>query len=185
MQNVRFLQADVYDLPFSPGVFDCVFVCFILEHLRDPVAALLSLKSLLKSGGSIVAIEGDHGSCFWHPNTRESRQVWHAMIDAQFALGHNPLIGRELYPLLKRAGFEVKSVVPKWVYTDSANPALADGVLNKIIVPMVGTAMESVLKTKKLKRKTWEQGVRDLTRIGCDTEGTFFYTWFKGIAVKP
>jgi len=185
IKNVRFCQADVHDLPFDRETFDCIFVCFVLEHLHDPVRALVHLKTLLKSGGTIVVIEGDHGSCFWYPETRESRLAWHAMIDAQFALDHNPLIGRQLYPLLKQAGFEVKSVEPKWVYTDSKNPVLAGGVLNKIIVPMVVTAERHVLETKKLDSPTWKRGVEDLTRIGSEPDGTFFYTWFKGIADKP
>jgi ubiquinone/menaquinone biosynthesis C-methylase UbiE len=184
IKNVRFCQSDIFAPSFGAGIFDCIFVCFVLEHLHDPVRALVCLKSLLKPGGTIIVIEGDHGSCFWSPETRESRQVWQAMIDAQFALGHNPLIGRQLYPLLREAGFEVKSVVPKWVYTDNNNPVLADGVLNKIIVPMVETARECVLQTKKLDRKTWELGVRDLICVGREPDGTFFYTWFKGIGIK-
>ena len=185
IKNVRFCQSDIFTLPFDAQVFDYIFVCFVLEHLHDPVRALVCLKSLLKPGGTIIVIEGDHGSCFWYPETQESRQVWRAMIDAQFALDHNPLIGRQLYPLLREAGFEVKSVVPKWVYTDNSNPVLADGVLNKIIVPMVETARECVLASKKLDRKTWELGVENLIRIGSVPDGTFFYTWFKGIGIKP
>ena len=31
--NVQFRQADIFALPFAPGSFDHVFVCFVLEHL--------------------------------------------------------------------------------------------------------------------------------------------------------
>src|SRR5687767_15372894 len=33
LANVEFRQADIFDLPFDPGSFDHVFVCFVLEHL--------------------------------------------------------------------------------------------------------------------------------------------------------
>lgn len=56
--NVAFLQADIFNLPFREQSFDHVFVCFVLEHLRDPVGALVRFKRLLKPGGSVTAIEG-------------------------------------------------------------------------------------------------------------------------------
>ena len=48
--NVEFRQADIFDLPFEPGSFDHVFVCFVLEHLAEPVAALERLKAMLRPG---------------------------------------------------------------------------------------------------------------------------------------
>src|SRR5215472_10540739 len=45
--NVTFSQADIYALPFGPGSFDHVFVCFVLEHLSRPSDALLQLKTML------------------------------------------------------------------------------------------------------------------------------------------
>ncbi len=35
--NVTFLAGDLFSLPFAPESFDHVFVCFVLEHLADPV----------------------------------------------------------------------------------------------------------------------------------------------------
>jgi ubiquinone/menaquinone biosynthesis C-methylase UbiE len=56
--QVIFQQADLYRLPHGPGGFDHVFVCFVLEHLRDPVSALAELRRVLCPGGTISVIEG-------------------------------------------------------------------------------------------------------------------------------
>ena len=56
--NVRFVRADIFQLPFQPSGFDHVFVCFVLEHLSDPAGALQALMSVLKPGGSLTVIEG-------------------------------------------------------------------------------------------------------------------------------
>lgn len=45
--NVQFRQADLFALPFDSGSFDHVFVCFVLEHLTQPVEALAILRDLL------------------------------------------------------------------------------------------------------------------------------------------
>jgi len=46
LTNVQFEQADVFNLPYEPNSFDHVFVCFVLEHLPQPVEALQMLKEL-------------------------------------------------------------------------------------------------------------------------------------------
>lgn len=182
--NVRFHQADIRNLSFADERFDHVFVCFVLEHVDDAVQVLSEMRRVLKPAGTITVIEGDHGSCFWHPQTAESLAVWNGLIKAQQALGHDPLIGRTLFPLLRKAGFHVRHVAPRWVYADAGNPALLDGVVHKIIVPMVETAKSAVLDAKMLDEATWAKGVADLGQSGYPPQGTFFYTWFKGEAVR-
>ena len=59
--NVAVQRADIFDLPFPSAHFDHVFVCFVLEHLTNPAGALEALMRVLKPGGSITVIEGDHG----------------------------------------------------------------------------------------------------------------------------
>ena len=49
--NVEFQQADIFDLPFRASAFDHVFVCFVLEHLVQPLRALENLAGLVKPGG--------------------------------------------------------------------------------------------------------------------------------------
>lgn len=185
MTNVNFMQADILNTTFRDASFDHVFVCFVLEHLSEPVQALNELKRVLKSGGSITLIEGDHGSCFWHPETRESIDVWNSLIKAQQTLGHDPLIGRKLHPLLQASEFDIQTVEPRWVYTDASDLNLADGVLNKIIVPMVASAKEQVLAAGIVNKSTWDKGMGDLEKTALPPQGTFFYTWFKGVGIKP
>lgn len=80
LDQITFLQADVFDLPaaegpLSAGRFDHVFVCFLLEHLTDPAAALVRLRAMLRSGGTITVIEGDHGSTYFHPDSQAAREA--------------------------------------------------------------------------------------------------------------
>jgi ubiquinone/menaquinone biosynthesis C-methylase UbiE len=105
LANVAFLQADILALPFEAASFDHVFVCFVLEHLARPVEALVILKGLLKPGGTITVIEGDHGSTYFHPEGAAARQAIECQVELQRRAGGNALIGRRLYPLMVAAGF--------------------------------------------------------------------------------
>ncbi len=181
-ENVTFEQADIHRLRFDDAAFDHVFVCFVLEHLDDPVAALIELGRVLRPGGTLTVIEGDHGSCFWHPETPAGRTAWHGLIAAQQANGHDPLIGRRLTPLLTAAGLEVLSCRPAWLYADRLTPALRDGMVNHIIVPMVRSAQHQIFADNLVPADTFEKGCADITHSDASDDGTFFYTWFKALA---
>jgi ubiquinone/menaquinone biosynthesis C-methylase UbiE len=45
LANVSFRQGDIYQLPYRTGSFDHVFVCFVLEHLADPLRALAGISA--------------------------------------------------------------------------------------------------------------------------------------------
>ena len=79
----EFLQADIFDLPFEPHSFDHVFVCFVLEHLSRPVEALRHLQGVLKPGGTITVIEGDHGSAYFHPDSAAAHDAIQCLVTLQ------------------------------------------------------------------------------------------------------
>jgi ubiquinone/menaquinone biosynthesis C-methylase UbiE len=92
--NVELRQADIFALPFEAASFDHVFVCFVLEHLSEPVEALAILKGALKPGGTITVIEGDHGSTYFHPDSAAAHDAIRCQIDLQRAAGGDSNIGR-------------------------------------------------------------------------------------------
>ncbi|HEY5911352.1 MAG TPA: methyltransferase domain-containing protein [Verrucomicrobiae bacterium] len=183
--NVTFRREDITRLSFADETFDHIFVCFVLEHLHVPVAALMELKRVLKTGGTITVIEGDHGSCFWHPETPESIAAWKGLITAQRNIGHDPNIGRRLTPLLTEAGFELRTCEPAWLYADHLKPELRDGMVDHIIVPMVQSAEHQILADNLVPKEVYERGIADLSSVDQTDEGAFFYTWFKAVAGKP
>ncbi|MEO8481810.1 MAG: methyltransferase domain-containing protein [Acidobacteriota bacterium] len=54
LENVTFLQADIYHLPLRPQSFDKIFCFGVLQHCPDPEGAFRALLPLLKPGGEIV-----------------------------------------------------------------------------------------------------------------------------------
>lgn len=183
LNNVKFQVADIMSLPFEDETFDHVFICFVLEHLPDPVGALKSLKRVLKKGGSITVIEGDHGSCYFYPETEDAIKAWNCLIKIQTDLNCNPLMGRELYPLLTEAGFENINVDPRVVYVDSSKPELVDGFIKKTIIAMVEGVKDQSIESGLINLETWEKGIEDLHK-SAEPSGTFFYNFFKGVATK-
>lgn len=179
--NVSFLEADIFALPFEPGHFDDVFVCFLLEHLAQPVEALRCLKEVLKPGGTMTVIEGDHGSAFFHPDSAHAGAAIQCLIDLQAEIGGDSLIGRRLYPLMNEAGFGDVRVSPRFVYADASRPELVEGFTLKTFTAMVEGARGQALSEGLTTADDFDRGIRDLNRAA-EPDGVFCYTFFKGTA---
>lgn len=183
LTNATFHHADLFDLPFPPVHFDHVFVCFVLEHLPNPVGALEALNGVLKPGGSITVIEGDHGSAYFHPDSDHARRAIQCLVQLQKQAGGDSLIGRRLYPLLVQAGYLDVHVSPRQVYADPSRPALVDGFTRKTFTAMVDGVREQAIGQGLTDAASWAAGIRDLHRT-TDDDGTFCYTFFKAAALK-
>jgi SAM-dependent methyltransferase len=184
LTNVHFLQADIFALPFNPESFDHVFVCFVLEHLSRPVQALLILKGLLRPGGTITVIEGDHGSTYFHPDSPAAHAAIRCLVELQRKAGGNALIGRQLYPLMVEAGFDAVGVSPRMVYVDSSRPDLVDGFTRKTFTAMIEGVREPAIATGLIEPQRFDAGIHDLHRT-TGADGVFCYTFFKGVGEKP
>ena len=184
LANVELRQADIFDLPFEPASFDHVFVCFVLEHLSRPVEALSLLGGLLRPGGTITVIEGDHGSAYFHPDSPAAHAAIACQIRLQAEAGGDALIGRRLYPLMVEAGFDAVGVSPRMVYVDSSRPDLVDGFTRKTFTAMIEGVREPALAAGLVDPAGFDAGVRALHRT-TDADGVFCYTFFKGVATTP
>jgi SAM-dependent methyltransferase len=183
LTNVRFQQADIFALPFEPESFDHVFVCFVLEHLKRPVEALTILNRLLRAGGSMTVIEGDHGSTYFHPDSGAAHLAIQCQVELQRLAGGNALIGRQVYPLMVEAGLEAVRVSPRMVYVDSSRPKLVDGFTRKTFTAMIEGVRESAIEAGLTDPGAFDAGVRDLYRTA-EPDGVFCYTFFKGVGEK-
>jgi len=181
--NVTFGRASIFDLPFGPACFDHVFVCFVLEHLPDPAGTLEALRRVLKPGGSITVIEGDHGSAYFHPDSVHARRAIQCLVDLQRQAGGDSLIGRQLYPLLVQAGYRDVTVSPRMVYADATRPALVDGFTRKTFTAMVDGVGEQAVGQGLMDAASWATGIKDLYRAA-EADGTFCYTFFKAAGLK-
>jgi SAM-dependent methyltransferase len=183
LTNVEFRSGDIFDLAFDAESFDHVFVCFVLEHLARPVEALTVLKGLLRPGGTMTVIEGDHGSAYFHPDSRAAHAAIRCQVTLQQEAGGNALIGRQVYPLMVEAGLDAVRVSAQMVYVDSSRPDLVDGFTRKTFTAMIEGVRESAIAAGLIEPSSFDAGVRDLHRT-TQADGVFCYTFFKGVGEK-
>lgn len=182
-ENVDFGFGDVFDLPFAEESFDHVFVCFLLEHVPEPLEALRRLRRVLKEGGSITVIEGDHGSWYCHPSSPEAERTVACQVEIQARNGGDALIGRRIFPLLCEAGFRVAHIGPRIVYVDESRPELVEGFSKNTFIAMIEGVREQALALGLMDEVSWDKGIADMYRA-TEPGGTFSYTFFKGTALR-
>lgn len=183
LKNVQFKQADIFNLPENFGIFDHIFVCFVLEHLSKPIEALQILKKHLKPGGTITTIEGDHGSVMFYPESENAHKAIECQVELQKLAGGNAMIGRELYPLLSKAGYKSVHVSPRMVYVDSSKPDLVEGFTKNTFTAMIEGVREAATESGIIDSETFDKGIKDLYRT-TKSDGVFCYTFFKATARK-
>ncbi len=111
-----FVLGDAARLDFPLDSFDSAFLCWILEHVSNPVLVLSEARRVLRPGAPIVVNEVQNASLFLTPYSPNTLAYWTAFNDHQFELGGDPFVGAKLGNLLQRVGFhdivtEVKTIL--------------------------------------------------------------------------
>jgi len=105
-RNLSFRVGDVYGLDFPDGEFDVVYAHQVLQHLGDPVVALVEMRRVLKSGGLLAIRDADFGAFAWSPEDpvlTRWMDVYHQITTRNHAQAD---AGRHLKSWVRAAGFE-------------------------------------------------------------------------------
>jgi SAM-dependent methyltransferase len=68
--NTRFLAGDFRNAGLASRSFDVVHAHQVLQHLSDPVGALVAMRDLVRPGGIVAARDGDYSAFSWWPPDR-------------------------------------------------------------------------------------------------------------------
>src|SRR5690554_3408915 len=110
--NVEFLEGDAYALPFADGSFDVVYAHQVLQHLKDPVAALREMRRVAKPGGYVAVRDADYAAMTWFPRIAgldDWIALYHEVADAN---SNDADAGRKLLSWVLGAGYDPAGVVP-------------------------------------------------------------------------
>ena len=114
-----FRVGDAYALDADDDSFDVVHAHQVLQHLRDPVAALTEMRRVVRPGGIVAARDADFGAMSWAPAS-DGLDRWMAVYQAMTAhAGHDANAGRHLLGWAHGAGFEtVRATSSTWTFAD-------------------------------------------------------------------
>jgi SAM-dependent methyltransferase len=122
IDNVTFEPGDAYALDYDDDNFDVIHLHQVLQHLTDPVRALIELRRVLATDGVLGARDSDYAGFFWSPAD--------PLLDRWLALYHELTAqngamadaGRELPGWVRAAGFaDIAVTSSTWIFADPAS----------------------------------------------------------------
>jgi ubiquinone/menaquinone biosynthesis C-methylase UbiE len=114
-RNVRLRPGNALALPFDDAEFDVVYCRYLLEHVPNPLRALEEMRRVLRPGGRVFVQENNILVNVLYPECPRFDSVWQRFAELQTRLGGDALIGKKLFALLQKAGFQAitLSVAPE------------------------------------------------------------------------
>jgi SAM-dependent methyltransferase len=94
--NLRFIAANVYELPFPAATFDLVFSHALFEHLSNPRHALAEIRRVLRPGGLVALCSPDWDSFQMSKATPEATAALRDYRDLQERNGGDTRAGGQL-----------------------------------------------------------------------------------------
>jgi SAM-dependent methyltransferase len=117
--NVRFEVGDLFALKYDDAAFDVVHAHQVLQHLVDPVAALVELRRVLRPEGVLAARDSDYGAFAWAPADPALDRWIEIYLTVTARNGHDARIGPALLGLAHAAGFSDVTVSSStWTFAD-------------------------------------------------------------------
>jgi len=117
VDNLSFETGDVYDLAYGDASFDIVHAHQVLQHLRDPVAALREMRRVLRPGGVLAVRDADYAGMTWAPADPAITRWMEIYQAIGAALDVDPNAGRHLLGWVIAAGFQsVEPGASAWTY---------------------------------------------------------------------
>jgi ubiquinone/menaquinone biosynthesis C-methylase UbiE len=115
--NVELLVGDFRQPGAVTSSFDVVHAHQVLQHLHDPVAALVTMSSLARRGGIVSVRDADYGGMTWSPADERLDRWQHVVREVTRHNGGEPDAGRYLLSWAQAAGLgDVHYTSSTWIF---------------------------------------------------------------------
>jgi ubiquinone/menaquinone biosynthesis C-methylase UbiE len=175
-KRVEIQVADALHLPFQENRFDGAFVCWLLEHVQNPVGILQEIQRVLRSGGMIYCNEVFNASFYLHPYSPATLKFWMEFNDQQWSLKGDPFVGGKLANYLMKAGYQnITTHVLTHQYDNRMPKKRASFIDYWTNLLLSGAA--SLIEAGRVTDEIVKEMTRELQKLKNDPDAVIFYSW--------
>jgi SAM-dependent methyltransferase len=182
-RQAELVHADAARLPFADASFDAAFLCWILEHVADPLAVLRELHRVLEPGAAVVVTEVVNATLYLWPPSPCTMRYWDVFNEHQRALGGDPNAGARLGQHLHHAGFRAIETQPADVIFDDRDPR-ARATFCAYAKSLFLSAAPELLATGRVAPADLDALCAELDAVGREPGSVFFYAFVQARCVR-
>lgn len=174
--RVKINKGDALHLDFHENTFDGAFICWLLEHVPQPVGILEEVKRVLKPGGVLYCNEVFNASFYIHPYSPATLRFWFEFNDYQWSLRGDPFVGGKLANYLMEAGFQNVTTNVLTHQYDNRMPKKRAAFIDYWTKLLLSGAPD-LIKAKKITPKLVSNMKQELDALKEQKDAVIFYSW--------
>lgn len=180
--RVQLHESRAENLPFSDESMDGAFICWLLEHVQDPVEILEEVRRVLKSGGVIYCNEVFNSTFYLHPYSPATLKYWFEFNDYQWSIKGDPFVGGKLANYLMKAGFQSVTTEVLTHQYDNRTPKQRAAFIDYWCQLLLSGA-PGLLKAGRVDQELIAEMTKELEQLKKDPDAVIFYSWILARAV--
>lgn len=177
--QVSLVEGSAYDLPFQPGTFDGVFLCWVLEHLSDPPRAMRELARVLAPAGVLHDTEVFNAGVHADPPMEAISEYWKHFNGLQRDFGGHPDIGIRLANLAVEAGLSEITLAEISPLIDRRMSAEERLEMARYFQAIFASGIPELLARGRIAQELVDRMNRDFDIIASDPESVMVYAAYQ------
>lgn len=174
-------QMDATKMDFDNNSFDSAFLCWVLEHIPDPLRCLSEVRRVLAPGARVFVTEVLNSSFFLDPYSPSLWKYWMAFNDYQYDTGGDPFIGAKLGNMLTSLGYrQVHTTVKTW-HLDNRQPGLRKNII-EFWCELLFSAAEQLVAANYVTEEIVVNMKKEFDAAANDPNAVFFYSLIQASA---
>ena len=169
---------DAERLSFGTDSFDSAFICWLLEHVGDPMRVLSEVRRVLRPGSPVVVTEVQNATFFIDPYSPHTMAYWLAFNDHQLELGGDPFVGAKLGNLLLALGYRDITTKVRNIHLDNRAPGERAEFLS-FWTELLLSGAPGLVEAGKVSEETVGGMKDELGRVAHDPNAVFFYSFIQ------
>lgn len=167
---------------FKSQTFDGAFLCWVLEHVPNPVRVLGEVYRVLKPGAKVYVTEVINSSFFLDPYSPNMWKYWMAFNDYQYGGAGDPFVGAKLGNFLTSLGFvDVQTNVITWLF-DNRHSIRREQVI-AYWQELLLSAADQLIAANYVDSDVVEGMKKELASVQKDPNAVFMYSFMQAQAL--
>jgi len=174
-------EMDATNMEFSANSFDGAFLCWILEHVPDPIRVLAEVRRVLRPGSVVYATEVMNSSFFLDPYSPNVWKYWMAFNEYQLQQKGDPFVGAKLGNLFMQLGYhDIHTEIKTWFLDNRYPQARKDCV--EYWTELLLSASDQLIAAGCVSEEVVEGMKTEMAKVANDPNAVFFYSFVQARA---